>query len=90
MPSLNSNSDLYDYLERVQSYLRDHGAFDLADSVKRAMQQASSLSTEFLGEARLVLLKVLEADQVTADAEWARELHNAIGQLDVALERRKG
>jgi hypothetical protein len=88
MKTLASNQDLYEYLQWLSSELKGRGATGLGDEVARASGQASALSTEFLGEARIALRTVeRQAGSVLSPPERADVL-DVLGQLDTALDRR--
>ena len=88
MEPLKTNSELYQYLLLLVSRLRSSGAADLADLVQFATQQASGMSTEFLGEARIALEQLLEKEQGILTATQRKEINNVIGQLGTALNGR--
>jgi hypothetical protein len=52
---LPSNTDLYEYLLSLRDLLGSQGSQQLAESVRFAAEQATGLSTEFLGESRFAL-----------------------------------
>jgi hypothetical protein len=84
----SSNADLYSYLTWLRDLLLSRGAAQLADLVGIAARFASGMSTEFLGEARIALLKV-QADHDNGLNDLERQgLHQALAQLDRALDRR--
>jgi hypothetical protein len=85
---LASNSELYEYLLGLEGTLRRHGSVDLADAVASASRQASGLSTEFLGEARITLRRVSTQVQGVLSEQDRRDLLDVLGQLDAALDRR--
>jgi hypothetical protein len=59
--TLASNRDLYDYMTRLSSGLKQRGAAALSEAVDLARRYASgSSSTEFLGESRIALTRVMK------------------------------
>ncbi len=88
MKALSSNSDLYEYLHQLEANLRKHGATDLADAVGFAGRQASSTSTEFLGESRIALRRVSSRGRIALTGLERSELDDVLRQLDAALDRR--
>ena len=88
MERLKSNSELYQYLVHLVSQLRTRGATDLADSIEFASQQASGISTEFLGESRIALRKLLEKEHGILTGTEREEASDILKQLDAALDRR--
>jgi len=88
MEQLKSNSELYQYLVRLISRLRTRGAAELADSVEFASRQASGISTEFLGESRIALRKLLEKEHGILTETERKEASEILRQLDAALDGR--
>src|SRR5688572_15189983 len=81
---LASNAELYNYLRRLERALQDRGRTDLADSLAFAASQAASLSTEFLGEARIALRRVISAEEGLLPKQELEELIAVLKQLDDA------
>lgn len=88
MRALASNQDLYEYLLQLLADLRSAGADGLADSVAFAASQAPSASTEFLGESRIALRKVLDQEGGALGRQERTQLLNVIEQLNQVLDRR--
>lgn len=88
MERLKSNSELHQYLVRLVSQLRIRGAADLADSIEFASRQASGISTEFLGESRIALRKLLEKEHCILTWTERKEASDIVKQLDAVLDRR--
>jgi hypothetical protein len=88
MKRLESNCELYQYLLLLVSKLRERGALDLATLVEFGTKQASGMSTEFLGESRIVLRHLMEREQgILTDIE-RKEVGDVLKQLDEALDHR--
>jgi hypothetical protein len=86
MKTFSSNRELYDYLLSLSSELKQRGAAPLSEAVEFAMAQASSSSTEFIGESRIALRRVLREEHgVLSDSQLA-DLSDAIKQLDAAID----
>jgi hypothetical protein len=88
MKILASNRDLYDYLVLLASKLGERGFVELSRHVRSASRQAAATSTEFLGESRIALRKVLEDERVTVTEDERDRLRSVLAQLDEALDRR--
>ena len=57
---LSSNRDLYEYLVALESQLRSRGWEHLSENVAAAARTANAIpTTEFLGESRIALRRVL-------------------------------
>lgn len=86
---LSSNRDLYDYLQFLSSILERQGAISLNSAITFALAQASSSSTEFIGESRIALQRMAnEAKQILSDQEFD-DLLGVLKQLDKALDKRQ-
>ena len=86
MKSFSSNSDLYGYLVELGDTLERRGSLAAAATVRSATRQATSLSTEFLGESLLALREVAAARgslplSVAEHAEIIAAIHQLIAVL---------
>lgn len=88
MKTLSNNRDLYDYLVAFAAQLRQRGLADLSEIVTFASGQATSSSTEFLGESRMALRRVSNEEKGTLTAEERNDVMDVLKQLDEALDRR--
>ena len=84
----SSNADLYSYLELLRQTLADRGANELAEVVAGALRFAAGMSTEFLGESRIALRAVSQAENNPLDQLERQRLAKAISELDYAFDRR--
>jgi hypothetical protein len=75
---LTDNRALHDYLTSLAALLRERGANLMADAVAAASRQASGLSTEFLGESRLALRKLVDSNLVALSDEDRVELGDVL------------
>jgi hypothetical protein len=88
MKALSSNRELYDYLLFLSSELKQRGSTALSEAVAFAIGNAASFSTEFLGESRIALKRVLSQENGILTGQERADLCNVLGQLDKALDRR--
>lgn len=89
MKPFSNNQEFYDYLTLLISRLHERGFHDLAKPLEFAASQASSNSTEFLGESRIALRQLLDENPVQALTEpEIAEVHSALRQLDTAFLNR--
>jgi len=84
---LSSNTDLYNYLLHLADLLADSGSPALAESVRFAARQATGLSTEFLGESRIALRRVLDTEGGALQTPERAELEGVISQVETSLRR---
>ncbi|MGO8796658.1 MAG: hypothetical protein ACLQLC_17685 [Candidatus Sulfotelmatobacter sp.] len=86
---LSSNRELYEYLLLLASQLERRGAEVLSKDVNAAARTANAFpATEFLGESRIALRRVLtEESGILSQVERA-DLLDVLKQLDAAFDRR--
>lgn len=87
MKSMSSNRDLYEYLSSLSLTLKSRGLRELSDSLDFAMGQASSSSTEFLGESRIALQRILNEEHGALTGEERVTLAGVLEQIEKALNR---
>jgi hypothetical protein len=88
MNKFSSNQELYEYLVRLVSELKTAGADKLAEAVAFAVDQASGISTEFLGESRVAVRQVLSQENGALTEQGRADLQSVLEQLNQALDRR--
>jgi hypothetical protein len=85
----SNNKELYDYLVALSAELLGAGSRELAEVVTTASRAARAIpATEFLGESRIALRRVLAEENGILSKEKHSELLDALAQLDSALDRR--
>ena len=90
MKHLASNRELYDYLLFLAAELRKRKFDELSDAVTRASRHAASFpATEFLGESRIALRRVLKEEDGILTVLERSDLSDVIQQLDDAFEVRR-
>ncbi len=85
--ALSGNRDLYDYLLCLASELKQRGSTALSEAVAFAAAQASSLSTEFLGESRIALRRVSKEENGVLTKPERADLLDVLRQRDEVLPR---
>ena len=83
-----SNKEFYNYLLSLASKFRERGAEHFALAIESASRQASGMSTEFLGESRLVLRDLMAEENGTLTCDERNDLTDALSQLNDALDKR--
>ena len=58
---LANSQALYEYLVNLAAWFREHGTESMAEMIAAASRHGAGLSTEFLGESRIALEKVLSS-----------------------------
>jgi hypothetical protein len=84
---LSSNQDLYDYLIRLAESLNARHKTDLGALAAEASQQAASTSTEFLGEARIALRRILKEESGALNQTERMDMEDVVYQLTAAIHR---
>jgi hypothetical protein len=87
MNTLSNNTELYQYLVVLAERLAQRGAQPLSDAVRRAAGHASGLSTEFLGESRTALRRVLAEEDGALPPVERYELRSVLSQIEAAFRR---
>jgi hypothetical protein len=85
MNRFSSNRELYEYLVSFSLELKRRGILGLSDAVDFAIAQASSSSTEFLGETRIALRRILSEENGSLTAQERSDVLDALAQLDEAF-----
>jgi len=85
---LSSNRHLYDYLLSLSAELNTRGSGELSAVAGAASQHAWGMSTEFLGESRIALRRVLREEAGILSENERVDLLNVLQQLDSALDKR--
>jgi hypothetical protein len=87
MRKLENNTDLYEYLRSLADLLKGRSAAPLVEYLDTAARQATSLSTEFLGESQIALKKVLDTENGALTNTEREELRSVIKQIEFAVNR---
>jgi len=88
MKTLSNNQDLYEYLLFLDSVLKQRGATALSGIVQFASMQASTFpATEFLGESRIALRRVLDEENGILNEQERTDLRDVLKQLDSAFNK---
>jgi hypothetical protein len=85
---LSSNRQLYDFLVSLSTALGNRGNRDLSAVATAASRFASGMSTEFLGESRIALRRVLREEAGTLNDNERADLQDVLRQLDSAFDDR--
>jgi hypothetical protein len=89
MKALSNNRELYEYLLFLDSVLKQRGATALSEIVQFAIGQASTFpATEFLGESRIALRRVLDEENGILNDQERTDLRDVLKQLDSAFKKR--
>lgn len=89
MKILSNNHDLYEYLLFLTSLLKQRDALVLSAAVELASGLSSTFpATEFLGESRIVLKRVLSQENGILTDQERTDLCDVLKQLDNAFNKR--
>ncbi|HEX2836906.1 MAG TPA: hypothetical protein VHN77_02135 [Phycisphaerales bacterium] len=88
MKNMSSNRDLYEYISSFSSVLKLRGLKEMSDILDVAIGHASSSSTEFLGESRIALRRILNEENGALTGEERAAMVTVLEQIDKAFNRR--
>jgi len=88
MPQLANKQELFDYLIGLAASLRERGAESMAAIITIASKHAAGPTTEFLGESRIALRKLVDLDLAVLSEQDKSEVAGVVNQLNAALDRR--
>jgi hypothetical protein len=89
MKILFNNRELYDYLLFLASELKKRKFDELSEAVTFASRHAAgNMTTEFLGESRIALQRVLKEEDGVLTVKERNNLSDVVKQLDDALDKR--
>ena len=88
MKSFSNNQQLLDYLVSLSSELKKRGLLELSEMLGFAIGNASSMSTEFLGESRIALRQVLQQGREALTEQERDDVQGVLKQLDKAFDKR--
>jgi hypothetical protein len=90
MKRFASNAELYGYVTALAKALEERGSKKLAEAVFHASQTAAgNMITEFLGESRIALRKVVREGRGVLTKEERDKAKNVLAQLEEVFEKRK-
>jgi hypothetical protein len=84
---LNGNKELYDFLMNLAQDLKGRGASELSELVAFASRQSAGMSTEFLGESRIALRRIVQEEKGALTASERADVEDVLQQLAVAIDR---
>jgi hypothetical protein len=85
----SNHRELYEYLVLLASDLKSRGSETLSKDVAAASRTASTIpQTEFLGESRIALRRVLAEENGILNQTERDDLQDVLRQLDAAFARR--
>ena len=89
MKRLSNNRDLYEYLVFLAAELKIRKLEELSEAVSFASRHAASnISTEFLGESRIALNRVMDEENGVLTAQERADLSCVVKQLNDAFNGR--
>jgi hypothetical protein len=90
MRALSNNAELYEYLHLLSKTLQEQHAKELSEAVAHASRTAAgNVSTEFLGESRIVLRRLIKEEHGILTSQERDEVEDVLRQLDEALDHRR-
>jgi hypothetical protein len=90
MKRLSSNAEVYEYLVGLSKTLEERGSIKLAEVVFHASETAAgNMSTEFLGESRIALRRVVKAGGRVLNHQERHDAKDVLLQLEQVFEERQ-
>lgn len=89
MKHLASNSELLSYLQALSKIFEERRAEELSEAVNHVGRMSLFMSTEFLGESRIVLKKVLKKGRSVLTREKRDDVKEVLAQIDWAFDRKR-
>jgi hypothetical protein len=87
---LSNNADLYQYLQFLSKTLEDRHAKELGEAVDHASRTAAgNISTEFLGESRIALRRLIKEEHGILTNQEREDVKNVLSQIDGAFDLKK-
>ncbi len=83
---LKNNQDLFNYLARLSSELRTKGMVPLADEVELANRFSIGSPSEFLHEAQIILVKILN-ESSGLNPEEIDDIKSVISQIKFSFQK---
>jgi CRISPR/Cas system-associated protein Csm6 len=88
MKPLASNAELYEYMTMLSKMLEERGSKTLAEAVFHASQTAAgNMSTEFLGETRIALRRVVNEGRRVLTKEERDQARDVLLQLEQVFKQ---
>jgi hypothetical protein len=84
---LNNNQALYDYLLHLAAECEAHGATRAREILTQAIGCAAGMSTEFLGESKIALQRILREEENALTAAHRADVGDVLQQITAALTR---
>ncbi|MBK8574201.1 MAG: hypothetical protein IPN90_00460 [Elusimicrobia bacterium] len=87
---INNNKDLKLFLDKLSHQLADGGENESASLLSDASQNYIGSSSEFLGEARIALSKILSKNSSGLTENDKNDLRGVIQSIDIAFRKSNG
>lgn len=87
---INSNKDLEIFLNKLSTQFADAGDQESSILLDRAVQNCIGSASEFLGEARISLSKILSTRKNKLTETEKNDLREAIQSIDSAFRKANG
>jgi len=90
MMQLSSNSELFEYLRSLSKMLEERQDTELSEAVvAHACRMSPFMSTEFLGESRIALKRLLKKEHGVLNSEERHDVKEVLSQIDAAFDRKR-
>jgi hypothetical protein len=88
MKRLSNNAELFQYLQSLGNMLEERHAKGLSEAVVHASRTAAgNMSSEFLGESRIALRRLINEEHGILTAQERDDVKDVLSQIDGAFDR---
>jgi hypothetical protein len=89
MKTLSNNAELHQYLQFLWKTLEERHAKELSEAVAHASRMSPFMSTEFLGESRIALRRLIKEGRGVLTSQERDDPRDVLSQIDAAFDRKR-
>ena len=89
MKRLSNNTELCQYLQFLWKTLEERHAKELSEAVAHASRMSPYMTTEFLGESRIALRKLIKEEHGVLTSQERDDVRNVLNQIDGVFDRKR-
>jgi hypothetical protein len=89
MKRLSNNAELYQYLQFLWKTLEERHAKELSEAVAHASRMSPFMSTEFLGESRIALRRLVKEEHGVLTSQERDDVKDVLSQIDGAFDLKR-
>jgi hypothetical protein len=89
MKRLSNNTQLGQYLQSLWKTLEERHAKELSEAVAHASRMSPYMGTEFLGESRIALRRLIREEHGVLTSQELDDVRDVLSQIDGAFDRKQ-